>query len=252
MRLPLDLQSTVTAIVTFFATYIVQRVSNRRGILAYSVTHDRIGISAEDPNFGSVAVTFNDQKYQNLFLSTIELKNESLNDYENIDFRAWSPNTKLMTEQTLHEETGTNIHLSNTYQDKVKVSPGSSPTPEQYEIFHSHREYSVPVLNRGRTIKITYLNSALNPSGPTIWLSASIKGVRLKYRPSENRIIGISTIRATSTVIVIGILGWILITSLNIPTPVATAVAILFGISTQHVGAYLAKAWQWLRNAVGG
>lgn len=82
-----------------FTAWLIQRILQRRGIFSYSVTHDRVGITTEDPVFGSVAVTWNGDTIPNLFLSTMEMKNESLNDYENVIVRAYTGDTKLLTEQ---------------------------------------------------------------------------------------------------------------------------------------------------------
>lgn len=46
--------------------WLTQRVLNRRGIFSYSVTHNRVGITAEDPIFGNVAVSWNGNPVQNL------------------------------------------------------------------------------------------------------------------------------------------------------------------------------------------
>ena len=57
-------------------------------------------MSAEDSVFGKVSVTWEGQQINHLYLSTIELKNESLNDYENVVIRADTNDTKLLTQST--------------------------------------------------------------------------------------------------------------------------------------------------------
>ena len=64
--------------------WLTQRVLNKRGTFTYFVNHQRLGMSAEDPIFGSVAVSWNGKTVSNLYLSTIELKNEGMNDYEKV------------------------------------------------------------------------------------------------------------------------------------------------------------------------
>ena len=96
--------------------WLTQRVLNRRGIFTYSVTHSRVGITTDDPLFGSVAVTLNGNKIQNLYFSTIEMKNESLNDYENVVVHAYTSDTELMTEQTQLQETPNILEWSEKYK----------------------------------------------------------------------------------------------------------------------------------------
>lgn len=78
--------------------WLTQRVLNKRGVFTYSVTHTRVGITAEDDIFGNVAVSWNGNPVQNLYLSTIEMKNESMNDYENVIVSAFTNDSTLMTE----------------------------------------------------------------------------------------------------------------------------------------------------------
>lgn len=80
--------------------WLTQRILNKRGVFTYSVTHTRVGVTAEDAIFGSVAVSWNGKPVRNLHLSTIEMKNESMNDYENVVISAFTNDSQLMTEQT--------------------------------------------------------------------------------------------------------------------------------------------------------
>ena len=148
--------------------WITQRVLNKRGIFSYTVTHNRVGITAEDAIFGNVAVAWNGNPVQNLYLSTIEMKNESMNDYENVVVSAFTSDTILMTEQTQLLDTPNILEWSEKYKKQVHVEPGSTPTESQWNTYNSSREYVVPILNRGQSIKITYLNSAKGTTTPSI------------------------------------------------------------------------------------
>ena len=174
-----------------FTAWLIQRILQRRGIFSYSVTHDRVGITTEDPVFGSVAVTWNGDTIPNLFLSTMEMKNESLNDYENVIVRAYTGDTKLLTEQAELLETPNILEWSEKYRKQLHVEAGKSPTDSQWVLYNGQREYIIPIFNRGQTIKITYLNSAKSSSIPNIWLSILLRGVRLKYRGPQNQILGV-------------------------------------------------------------
>src|SRR3972149_901514 len=91
-RLVVVLFSVVAgAIVTLLA----QRILNKRGLFTYFVWHNRVGVSADDAVFGTVRVTWNNNPVANLYSSTVELRNESLKDYENISVRVFSSETIL-------------------------------------------------------------------------------------------------------------------------------------------------------------
>ena len=81
-------------------SWITQRILNKRGIFSYYVSHNTVGASSEDPIFGNVRVTWNDNPIANLYFSTIEVKNESLNDYENVCISVFTDDTILLSEFT--------------------------------------------------------------------------------------------------------------------------------------------------------
>ena len=60
------LDLVVTSVLTFVMTWLLILVRNRRTLLTYHVTHDRIGISAYDNIHGEVSVTVGGSQMQNL------------------------------------------------------------------------------------------------------------------------------------------------------------------------------------------
>jgi len=232
--------------------WLTQRVLNRRGIFSYSVTHNRVGITTEDPVFGSVAVTWNGNTIPNLFLSTIEMKNESLNDYENVIVRAYTSDTKLMTEQTQLLETPNNLEWSEKYKQQMHVESGNNPTDSQWSLYNGQREYVIPIFNRGQTIKVTYLNSAASSSMPNIWLSVALKGIKLKFRGPQNQILGVPQGQAAFVGVLIGLVVWGALVLLATEPQVIATTAMLYGFIAQIPGAYAIKIMRRVREAIGG
>lgn len=76
-----------------FTAWLTQRVLNKRGVFSYYVIHNKVGASVQDAVFGNVSVTWNNESIQHLFLSTLDMKNESLNDYENVVVRTYTDDT---------------------------------------------------------------------------------------------------------------------------------------------------------------
>lgn len=232
--------------------WLTQRVLNRRGVFSYSVTHNRVGITTEDAVFGSVAVTWNGNKISNLFLSTIEMKNESLNDYENVIIRAYTSDTKLMTEQTQLLDTPNILEQSENYRKQLHVEPGSNPTDSQWSLYSGQREYVIPIFNRGQGIKITYLNSAQSSSMPNLWLAVALKGVRLKFRGPQNQILGVPQGQAAFVGVLIGFAVWVaLVVRVSEPWVIATT-AMIYGFVAQLPGAYSIKLIRRVRETIGG
>ncbi len=60
-----------------FLMFLIQMIVNKRGLFTYVVRHNKVGMSTDDAVFGSVRVTWNNSLIRNLYLSIIELNNES-------------------------------------------------------------------------------------------------------------------------------------------------------------------------------
>lgn len=232
--------------------WLTQRVLNRRGIFSYSVTHNRVGMTAEDPVFGSVAVTWNGNATSNLYMSTIEMKNESLNDYENVVIRAYTSDTKLLTEQTQLLGSPSNLEWSEKYKKETHVNPGDKPTASQWTLYGGQREYIIPIFNRGQSVKISYLNSANNSTTPSIWLSVAIKGVKLKFRGPQYQILGVPLGQAAFMGVLTGFVVWAALVFVATEPWIIATTAMLYGFVAQVPGAYLIKLLRRVREAIGG
>lgn len=232
--------------------WLTHRVLNKRGIFTYSVTHNRVGVTAEDPIFGNVAVSWNGNQVQNLYLSTIEMKNESMNDYENVVVSAFTNDSQLMTEQTQLLDTPNILEWSEKYKNQLHVEPGSEPSEKQWTTYYGQRDYIIPIFNRGQSIKITYLNSAKSNAMPSIWLFVAQKGVKLKFRGPQNQILGVPQNQAAFVGVVLGVAVLIaLAIFVAEPWAVATA-AMAYGLVAQFPGAYTIKVIRRLKEAIGG
>lgn len=232
--------------------WLTQRVLNRRGIFSYSVVHNRVGLTTEDPVFGSVAVTWNGSAAHNLYFSTIEMKNESLNDYENVVVQAYTNDTNLMTEQTQLLGTPSILEWSEKYRKQLHVEPGENATSEQWGLYSRQREYVIPVFNRGQTIKITYLNSALSSSTPSIWLAVALKGVKLKFRGPQNQVFGVPQGQAAFVGVLIGFVVLVALAVLASEPWIIAVIAMTYGFVAQIPGAYTVKLLRRIREALGG
>ena len=109
-------------------TLLTQRFLKKRGLFTYFVWHNRVAVSSEDAIFGSVRVTWNNNPVANLYSSTIELRNESLNDYENVIVRVFTNDTILLTERTEIVGTTRFLEWTEAFVRSLAVLPGTQPT----------------------------------------------------------------------------------------------------------------------------
>lgn len=173
-------------------TVAVQALRARRSTFAYSVSHSRIGISTDDPVYGSVRITWNDNLASNLYFSVVELTNESTRDYENVVVRVFSRDTVLLSESVEKTDSIKPVRHSDEYTKELAVPTGQKPTQEQFAIYGSRREFVIPTFNRGQVVCFSILNSAQTDAGPTIWLEVQHVGVVCKFKQPGHQVLGVA------------------------------------------------------------
>ena len=192
-------------IVTAIITVIIQYLLNRRALFTYHVSHERIGISAEDPIYGSVKMTWNDSPVQRLYLSTVELTNQSMKDFDSVKIRVYPSDTRLLTQRTEIVGTPNLVDYTDEYKKKLAVLNAGEATQDQIEAYYNGRDYFVPTMNRGQKLRFQFLNGAHPEKTPSIWLDVTHKGVVCKHKPLGDQVWGVSRSKATWAGVVIGL-----------------------------------------------
>ncbi|MCY4426865.1 MAG: hypothetical protein OXC05_07510 [Halieaceae bacterium] len=266
------LPSLVSGLLTFVITLLVVIVWNRRSLLTYHVTHERIGISTLDNIHGKVLVTVGDVRMQNLYMSNVWLVNRSMRDVEDIELKVFSGTNdmQLMTEQ-MHIE-GRVEFLKHTAEyelirsqlmnavaevEEAKAT-GDNATAAQIErtqatnwrTWSTQRWYEVPVLARGQTIRLTYMTNVQSTAAPAITLSCQKAGVRLKYKQPYQPIWhlwGVPLVEAGFIGFVTGTLVWLVVIR-SIPTLwLAALLCLVVGLLSNILGAAIVKLCRLLR-----
>jgi len=234
-------------LLTILARYLLNKSSRFR----YYVWHNRVGLSTDDSIFGSVRVLWNNTPISNLYLSTVELFNESLKDYENVTVRVFTNDTNLLSEMT--EIVGTTYSLSWTKEffDKLTVDSDQDPSSEQIELYVKQREYLIPTMNRGQVIRFTFLNSAKNQNQPTIWLNILHKGIKLNFGVAHNKIFNVSQPTAGLVGLMLGIIVIGFITYSINTIWLAAILSFIYGLFAQIPGAITVKLWRNFKQILG-
>ena len=107
-------------------------------------------------------------------------------------------------------------------------------------------------MNRGQTIRFHFLNAAKTSAGPTIWLEALHKGVKVKFRPARNEILGVPQPTAVWVEMALGFVFLVILIKFVHVLWLAAFLAFVYGLFAQIPGIVLIKVWRWLREAVGG
>ena len=239
-------------VVGAIITLLIQRILNKRGLFTYFVSHYRVGVSADDAIFGTVRCTWNDLPVANLYSSSVELRNESLKDYEDVIVQILTSDTALFSERTALIGTSRILDWTEGFKRRLAVPSGSEPTDAQRSLYASEREYLIPTLNRGQRVSFTYLNAARTEQQPTIVLDILHKGVKTKFLVAQPEFLGVPQFSAAQVGSVVGIVvvAFVIVTVETLW--LAAVLSFLCGLLVLLPGTAFIKLWRRFRDLFGG
>ena len=221
---------------------LTQQFLNRRQLFTYNVFHSRIGISADDAIYGSVKVTWNDNPVAHLYLSTIEVINQSGKDFENVELRIFTNDCLLLSQRTEIVGTSRLIDFTDEYQKRIAVAPGEQPNQQQFDLFRSQRDFVAKTMNRGQLLRFQFLTAARTEAQPTIWADVLHKGVKCIYRVPKSEFMGVPHSDAALAGSIVGLLivGFTILYIESLP--LAAAISFVAGWTVLIPGALAIKA----------
>ena len=263
--------------LTFLVTLFVLVIRNRRALLTYHATHERIGISTLDKIHGDVSVTVGGNPVQNLYMTNVWLVNRSVRDVEELEVKVLCDNAdmRLMSEQTHVEGTAEIVKHTPEYEEikdqlvkAVRATEQARAAGDQaaaaqidqsqaanWQTWNTQRWYAVPVLARGQTVRFTYMTNVVSETVPAIFLSCQKAGVRVKdkqpYQPIWH-LWGIPLAEAGFAGMVIGTLVWLAVVSSISTLWLAALLCLVVGLLGNVPGAAVVKCYRWLRGRLIG
>ena len=226
---------------------ITQNWMNRRSLFTYYVSHNQIGLTTDDEVYGSVKVTWNDNLVARLYLSTVELINESTKDFEFISVRIFTNNSLLLTQRAELSETTRNLDFTEEYKEEIYVPDGEQPTNHQLDLYRSRRDYLIPTMNRGQKVRFELLNAAKTEEEPTIWLEILQKGINCKIRVAHELFMGVPQPMAALVGSVVGFVAIIFILLFTSNLWVAGILSYVIGLTVLVPGAFVIKIYRKIR-----
>ena len=242
----------LSVVVGAIITLLIKRILNKSGLFTYFVSHYRVGVSADDAIFGTVRATWNNHSVDNLYSSSVELRNESLKDYENVIVKVFTNDTVILTEGTEIVGTTRILEWTTDFARRVAVPFGGEPTDAQRRLHAHEREYLIPTMNRGQFVRFTYLNATSTPQQPTIWVDILHKGVKTKFRVPQPEFLGVPQYSAELVGVVLGIAVVAVFIATMETLWLAAALSFLYGVLALFPGAIVIKLWRRLRDLFGG
>jgi len=160
-------------------TQILAKFRNRIAILNYSVFHQSLGASVQNPLVGSIEIKYNGHSVESLYLTSIFIENDSSKDIKDIDFNIYCDgNSRIILSQAENESNRSALHLTSDFMKLLEETKTDSTKLEQ---FLSKRNYKIPALNRQDKVKIFMLVSNTLTQQPIVTVNCEHVGVRMKY-----------------------------------------------------------------------
>ena len=241
--------AVVGAAVGTISTWLAQYFSSQRGLFTYLVEHFPVGLSLSDPALGTITVNWNGNSVNKLFLSTMQLKNNSFRDYENVQVRVYTGDAIILTDST--EIIGTTRVLKWT-DEFLEMMLLKHKSEAEMRITSSRREYEIPTMNRGQEIRFTILNTPAGNNNPTLWIDILHKGIKIKYSVPQNETLGVPTALAAVYGFVLSVIFFAVTVSFVDTTWVAAALCTVFGLTATLLGIFTIKAYRHIRSWIGG
>ena len=236
------------------ATLLASALLSRTARFRYSTRIDRIGTAADDPVFGAVRAQWRGNDVRNLHIVTLELENESPKDFENVRLKAYTPaETLILSERTSVVGSPNVVPSSPEFDARLAVPQGQAPTPAQWNEYNHHREYLLPVFNRGQVLEFRYVcTRPADDQPPFVFIDAPVKGVKLVHQFRTQLVLGVPLQKALGRGLVSALILSILsAVYLNSSWAVAAA-CLAAGLTAATIGALVYKGQRWLWNALFG
>lgn len=220
-------------------------------VLEYTVTHDRIGLSADDAIFGNVRVTWQGHNLTNLYSSVVTVVNGTSVDYTNLKLKVYTGNTLLLTERTEISGTTHVLHWTPEYAATLQIPAGGAPTDQQFNTYRHSREYHVPVLNRGQRAVMHILTTIPNQNeSPLIWVDLLHPGAQIQFRLLTQQIHGVPVKLALPLGLLASIAVLIAVSFLLSEVWAAALIAMIVGLGAQSIGAWVYRGVRFVKQIV--
>lgn len=246
--------SLVSLVVGALITTVVTKLHNKTAVFRYSHRIDRVALSAEDPIFGSVKITWQGQPVRNLYTATIEVENSTTRDFEKVNFKVYTgTDTILLNERTAIINSPYIVEWSPEFKQRLQVPDGQTATPVQLNTYYHSREYFLPVFNRGRKLQFTYL--CTKPSAddlPTVFVDTLLPGGRLKFEDPLAVVWGVPIKAAIMRGLIISVVAVVVLGFYLKGVWPAIASAFLVGLFAQLLGTVEYKLERFLKGLIAG
>jgi len=194
----------ITGVIGFISAIILERFKNRVVFLKFKRNIFQVATTTNHRFWGKIEVLYNNRKSNHLSLITIEIKNDSNIDLENVNVDLWIDETsQILAHQANYIESGNLIRLEEKFESQFNEvlklndadtlmkenSPEHQTSVEllnKVQFITSNLKLNLPVFNRNTSITIQVLAENFKSKIP--FLSLGILHKSCKLIPDEGEI----------------------------------------------------------------
>jgi len=145
--------------------------------IRYTVWHQYLGASVDDPRFGSLKLLYNDNPIKSLYMSNIYLANESEQDLSGLEINIiCDQGSAILISYGKNRESLKELTFAEKYNTVLLEKK-----PENMAYIFGRRDYIVPVLNRGGKVDFSLLITNFKGLQPVLTVRCDHPGVKIKY-----------------------------------------------------------------------
>ncbi len=220
--------------------HLWNRYRRRLRCLRWSAEYHRLAVAAEDVAFGKVEVLYNKAPATNLHLAAIQLQNESASDLQGvvINMACLEGSTILVSQGAL---AGSLQNIPFTEEFNRALSNREHPN---LAYLTTHRDYRIPVLNRGATANFAVLLHRNDALQPNLTVACDHIGVQFRRQAPAAMFWGVPLVRAQIVGLVASFISAAVLAALLVSTWVVGLGSWAFGVLMLAFGAMIIKGWR--------
>lgn len=236
--------------------HLWRRYRNRMVILRWQASHQALAISARDVLFGTIEVRYNGNPVQNLFFTTVDVQNESARDLTNVDLNlVFQDGTTIYMAHGAVQGSANTLPFADPFAADLTrllaLPPNDPSAPALAAALSRRRDFRVPVLNRGGSVRVAMLVQASAGRQPLVQLACDYPGVRLVFQGPRQLVFGVEQGRAALAGFVAGAVLVFAVTASALSPRLVATTSFLIGSLTAVLGAALIRTARWVARALG-
>lgn len=221
-------------------THLWNRYRRRLRRLRWSAEYHRLAVAAEDVAFGKVEVLYNGAPATNLHLGVIQLQNESASDLQDVVVNmACLEGSTIVVSQGALAGSLQNIPFTDEFNQALRNT-------EQPNLAYltTHRDYRVPVLNRGATANFALLLHRNDALQPNVTVACDHVGVQLRRQAPAAMFWGVPLVRAQVVGLAASFITAAVLAAMLVSTWVVGLGSWALGVLVLSIGAVIIRGWR--------